>query len=61
VILIPTDYGFLCLVFLFIGAPMVFFMFYTLLAVANAGHLALALVKWFGDMRALSSGAKAHA
>jgi phosphatidylglycerophosphate synthase len=61
VLLIPTDYGFLCLVFLFIGAPMVFFMFYTLLAVANAGHLALALVKWFGDMRALSSGAKAHA
>jgi phosphatidylglycerophosphate synthase len=55
VLLVPTDYGFLCMVFLLLGAPLVFFAAYTLLAVANAGHLALALVKWFGDMRRLSA------
>jgi phosphatidylglycerophosphate synthase len=60
VLLIPTDYGFLCLVFLALGAPVAFFTVYALLAVANAAHLALALVKWFGDMRALSVGTKAH-
>jgi phosphatidylglycerophosphate synthase len=61
VLLVPTDYGFLCLVFVLLGAPMVFFTAYALLAVANAGHLALALAKWFGDMRALPTGTKAHA
>jgi phosphatidylglycerophosphate synthase len=59
-LLVPTDYGFLCMVFLLLGAPLIFFAVYTLLAVANAGHLALALVKWFGDMRALSAGTRAR-
>lgn len=57
VLLLPTDYGILCGVFLLLGAPVVFFTVYTLMAVANAGHLALALAKWFRDMRALDRDA----
>ncbi|MET4637652.1 CDP-alcohol phosphatidyltransferase family protein [Mycetocola sp. 2940] len=53
VLLLPTDYGVLCGVFLLLGAPFLFFAVYSAMAVANAAHLALALVKWFGDMRNL--------
>lgn len=55
VLLAPTDYGILCLVFLTLGAPPVFFVVYTLMFVANLAHFALALVKWFGDMRTLDA------
>lgn len=51
---IPTDYGVICLSFVLLGVPMVFFIVYTVLFVANLGYLALALVKWFGDMNALT-------
>ncbi|ALE05150.1 CDP-alcohol phosphatidyltransferase [Arthrobacter sp. ERGS1:01] len=54
-LLVPTDYGVLCLIFLFLGAPFVFFALYTALFVANAGHLLLASTKWFRDMRGLDS------
>ena len=53
VLLLPTDYGVLCLVFLFLGTPQVFFVLYTLFLVANAGHLFLASIKWFRDMQRL--------
>jgi phosphatidylglycerophosphate synthase len=52
-LVIPTDYGVLCLAFALLGADRWFFGVYTLLFVANAGFLALAVVKWFGDMQAL--------
>jgi hypothetical protein len=52
---IPTDYGFLCIVFALLGAPVVFLAVYTLMMLANAGHLALASVKWFRDMGALDA------
>jgi len=52
-LVIPTDYGLLCLIFLLLGAPMVFFAAYTLLFVGNAGYLALAAVKWFRVMQSL--------
>lgn len=58
VLLLPTDYGILCAVFLLLGAPFVFFAVYTAMALANAGHLALALAKWFGDMRRLDEAAR---
>lgn len=54
-LVIPTDYGVLCIVFVLLGAPMAFFGVYTFLFVCNAGFLALALVKWFRDMRALDA------
>ena len=59
-LLAPTDYGFLCLIFLTLGAPPVFFVIYGLMFVANAGHFALALVKWFRDMRALDAARSAR-
>jgi len=46
----PTDYGLLCLVFALIGAPVVFLTVYGLLALATAAYLLLACVKWFGEM-----------
>lgn len=50
---IPTDYGLLCVVFLLLGAPSVFFVVYALLFAANAAFMALASVKWFRDMSVL--------
>ncbi|KQQ93921.1 CDP-alcohol phosphatidyltransferase [Leifsonia sp. Leaf325] len=55
---IPTDYGVLCLSFLTLGFPLVFLGVYTILFVANAAYLLLALVKWFRDMGALVPGGK---
>lgn len=52
-LVIPTDYGFLCLSFLLLGATNVFFGLYVVLFVLNAGFLALAAVKWFRDMSRL--------
>jgi phosphatidylglycerophosphate synthase len=50
-LVLPTDYGILCLAFLALGWPDVFMTVYTLLFLATAGHTALALPKWFRDMR----------
>ncbi|WP_374009477.1 CDP-alcohol phosphatidyltransferase family protein [Leifsonia sp. LS-T14] len=61
VLLAPTDYGILCLIFLTLGAPPVFFVIYSLMFLGNLGHFALALVKWFGDMRALDAAKSAEA
>ncbi len=52
-IVVPTDYGLLCVVFLLLGAPSLFFVVYTALFVCNAGFMALAAVKWFRDMSVL--------
>ena len=49
-LVVPTDYGVLCLAFVLLGAPTIFFVVYALLFVANAGHLTLALLKWYRDM-----------
>lgn len=51
----PTDYGILCLVFITLGAPLLFFTIYALLFVANAGYLLLAAMKWFRDMSELDN------
>lgn len=54
-LLVPTDYGVLCLAFLFLGAPPIFFSIYVVFFVANTGHLLLASVKWFRDMQGLDA------
>ena len=54
-LVMPTDYGLLCVVFVLLGAPTVFLWVYTVLFAANAGFLALAAVKWFSDMKAMSA------
>ena len=49
----PTDYGVLCLVFLLLGAPTVFLGVYGLLFLATAAFLVVASLKWFGEMGGL--------
>jgi phosphatidylglycerophosphate synthase len=51
---LPHDYGLLCWVFVLLGAPRVFLAAYGFLFAFNAGYLALALVKWYREMRALT-------
>jgi phosphatidylglycerophosphate synthase len=55
ILLIPTDYGILCILFVFIGIPSIFFTLYTLFFLANACHLTLAVRKWFRDMKRLAT------
>jgi phosphatidylglycerophosphate synthase len=54
-LLLPTDYGVLCLVFVLLAWPPAFLAVYGLLLLAGLGHTALALPKWFRDMRALDT------
>ena len=48
---LPVDYGLLCLTFALLGAHIVFFGVYSLMALASAGLLLLALVRWFRQVR----------
>ena len=49
----PTDYGVLCLVFLSFGTPSVFIVLYGALLAANLLFLAAAIAKWYREMAAL--------
>lgn len=57
VLVLPTDYGVLCVVFVLLAAPTAFFWAYSLLFVGCAGHLVLALLKWRRDMVRLAAQA----
>lgn len=50
ILVLPTDYGILCLSFVLLVSPMVFLWAYGFLFVGSAGYLVLALVKWRRDM-----------
>ena len=52
-LVLPTDYGLLCCVFVLYGAPALFVPVYTFLFVAMTGFLALAAIKWFTEMSRL--------
>tara|TARA_R110002020_G_scaffold214865_6_gene422053 strand:- start:8932 stop:9669 length:738 start_codon:yes stop_codon:yes gene_type:complete len=54
ILLLPTDYGILCLVFFAWGWPSVFWWIYGAMFVANALFLGAASVKWFREMRAIA-------
>lgn len=54
---IPTDYGLLCVSFLVLGFTTTFSVVYGLFFIANAAFLMAALVKWFGDMAELDGTA----
>lgn len=49
-LVMPTDFGLLCLVFVLWGWTPAFLTAYGILAAAGAGFLALAAVKWFREM-----------
>jgi phosphatidylserine synthase len=53
----PTDYGVLCLVFLTFGAPSVFVLLYGALLVLNLLFLAAAVAKWYREMAVLGARA----
>ncbi|MFD2797257.1 CDP-alcohol phosphatidyltransferase family protein [Promicromonospora vindobonensis] len=53
VLVLPTDYGVLCWTFLLLGAPTVFLLVYTAITACTTAFLALALVKWFREVRDL--------
>lgn len=50
-LILPVDYGFLCWVFVLLGWPEGFRIVWTLLLAAAAAMLALALVKWWRELR----------
>lgn len=54
-LVLPTDYGVLCLSFLLLGALEVFLVVYGLLTLATAGFLVLAAGKWYRELRTLSA------
>jgi phosphatidylglycerophosphate synthase len=49
-LLLPVDYGILCLSFLLWGWPEAFTAVYTVLCVIYAGYLAAFAIKWFRDL-----------
>jgi phosphatidylglycerophosphate synthase len=49
----PTDYGVLCLVFLAFGTPKLFVVLYGALLVLNLVFLAAAVAKWYREMSVL--------
>lgn len=53
ILLLPTDYGIVCLVFVLWGWTTAFLWAYSLLAAANLVFLLLAAIKWHREMRAL--------
>ena len=49
-VVLPTDYGLLCLLFVLLGATTAFLWVYGVLLLATAGYLGLACVRWFDEM-----------
>ncbi|MFD9544216.1 CDP-alcohol phosphatidyltransferase family protein [Streptomyces sp. NPDC060022] len=56
VALLPADYGVFALVFLLLGAPVVFRAGYAVLAAVHALFLVAFLVKWFRELKELRAG-----
>ncbi|MCL3839187.1 CDP-alcohol phosphatidyltransferase family protein [Aeromicrobium duanguangcaii] len=52
-LLLPIDYGFLCWVFVLLGCPTAFRVVWTLLLIAATAMLAVALRKWWHELRAV--------
>jgi len=53
VLVVPMDYGVLCLSFFVYGATPVFMAIYTAIFAATAAFLAMASVKWFRELQVL--------
>lgn len=55
---LPHDYGVLCWTFLLLGAPLAMMRIYMFLFAFNVAYLAMALRKWFREMRALDAAVR---
>jgi hypothetical protein len=53
-LVLPADYGLLCLAFVVSGLPTVFVPLYSVLMVLNVGILLAALPRWFRRLSAIS-------
>lgn len=53
VLVLPMDYGVLCLSFVLLGVPILFFVVYSLLFIATTAFLVLATKKWFRELKRL--------
>ena len=54
-LILPTDYGFLCWVFVLLAWPHTFTVVYSVLFALSAAMLALALLKWWRELTALDA------
>ena len=54
VLVLPMDYGVLCLSFLLLGLLPVFLAVYTLITAATVVFLLLAAIKWYSELRAIA-------
>lgn len=50
VLVVPTDYGVLCLAFFLLGAPVLFFAVYTVVVACTTIFTGAATVKWFREI-----------
>ncbi|GAA4422123.1 CDP-alcohol phosphatidyltransferase family protein [Georgenia halophila] len=57
VLVAPTDYGILCLIFLTLAWPAVFLTLYGVLMLGTAGYLFLGLPRWYRDVSRLGTSA----
>lgn len=57
VLVVPMDYGILCLSFVFYGTLPLFLAVYTLIFAATAAFLLLASIKWFRELSAVQPAA----
>jgi phosphatidylglycerophosphate synthase len=57
ILVVPADYGALCVSFVLLGWHRAFFYVYTLLMIANVLFLLLSLVRWYREMVALPAQA----
>lgn len=57
-LVLPTDYGVLCLSFLLLGATSAFAWVYTLLTFATLGFLVMAAKKWFTEISSFGRRAR---
>lgn len=56
VLVVPMDYGVLCLSFVLLGSLPAFLVLYTLITIATAGFFVLASLKWFRELRTSGAG-----
>lgn len=56
ILILPSDYGLFCLIFLLLGFPPAFFTVYAVMLVCNSLFLALALAKWYRQLGGIAHG-----
>jgi hypothetical protein len=57
-LILPTDYGVFCWMFVLLGSPVAFVAGYGLMLAANGGLLAIACRKWWRELKALDEAAR---